>query len=365
MTKRRKLGNAACTVVSVVVCVIATSTLFGQQAGNYPSARHGGNYMFNFYFPPAPSATPWAPSWSPDGNWIAIGMSGSIWKVDPKTGAAHELTYNETYHALPDWSPDGTWIIYTADADGATIQLEILNVETGETRALTDDSFIYTDPVFSPDGATVAYVSTKPDGHFNVYVRPIRDGRWAGDEVAVTSDNSYGSNRLYFGEWDMHITPRLASERRGAAPRVEPRGAARVRQRCSDAARRQRDRERADGTRRADALPHAPRRVDRREAVRLFVDTRRGRTSSTTSTCNRPRAVSRTSSPFSATMRSTRAGRPTASGSPTSRMVPGCPSSRCSRPTGVRTRRSVSLAGTGSARWACCRSERRPPRPAA
>ena len=207
MTKRRKPGHTACTLVSVVVCVVATSTLFGQQAGTYPSARHGGNYMFNFYFPPAPSATPWAPSWSPDGNWIAVGMSGSIWKVDPKTGAAHELTYSETYHALPDWSPDGKWIIYTADADGSTIQLEILNVETGETRALTDDSFIYTNPVFSPDGATVAYVSTKPDGHFNVYVRPIRDGRWAGDEVAVTSDNSYGSNRLYFGEWDMHITP--------------------------------------------------------------------------------------------------------------------------------------------------------------
>ena len=207
MTKRRKPGHTACTLVSVVVCVIASSTLLGQQAGTYPSARHGGNYMFNFYFPPAPSATPWAPSWSPDGNWIAVGMSGSIWKVDPKTGAAHELTYSETYHALPDWSPDGTWIIYTADADGTTIQLEILNVETGETRALTDDGFIYTDPVFSPDGARVAYVSTKPDGHFNVYVRPIRDGRWAGDEVAVTSDNSYGSNRLYFGEWDMHITP--------------------------------------------------------------------------------------------------------------------------------------------------------------
>jgi len=52
----------------------------------YPSSKHGGNYMFNFYFPPAPSSTPWAPSWSPDGKWIAVAMSGSIWKVDPETG---------------------------------------------------------------------------------------------------------------------------------------------------------------------------------------------------------------------------------------------------------------------------------------
>ena len=60
--------------------------------------------MHNFYFPPAPSSTPWAPSWSPDGRWIAVAMSGSIWKVDPDTGIAYELTYNDKYHSLPDWS---------------------------------------------------------------------------------------------------------------------------------------------------------------------------------------------------------------------------------------------------------------------
>ena len=201
--RRRTLQLAVFTLA----VASATVDLAAQGGRTYPSATHGGIHMFNFYFPPAPSSTPWAPAWSPDGNWIAVGMSGSIWKVDPETGVAYELTYNEKYHSSPHWSPDGNWIIYTADADGTTIQLEILNVETGETWPLTDDSFIYTDPVFSPDGSQVAYVSTKPDGHFNVSVRAIRDGRWAGDEVAVTRDNSYGSNRPYFGEWDMHITP--------------------------------------------------------------------------------------------------------------------------------------------------------------
>ena len=56
------------------------------------------------------------------------------------------------------------------------MQLEILNVETGESRALTNDTFIYTDPVFSPDGTRVAYVSTKPNGFFNVYIR-VDQGR--------------------------------------------------------------------------------------------------------------------------------------------------------------------------------------------
>jgi hypothetical protein len=173
----------------------------------YPAASHGGNYMYNYYIPPAPSSTPWAPCWSPDGRWIAFSMAGSIWRVDPRTGFAEELTYGGKYHSSPDWSPDGKWIVYTADEDTKTIQLEILNVATGESHTLTDDDQIYTDPVFSPDGSRIAYVSTRPNGHFNVYIRQISDGRWTGDEIAVTMDNRYPRDRLYFGEWDMHITP--------------------------------------------------------------------------------------------------------------------------------------------------------------
>jgi len=97
----------------------------------FPAAKTGGNYMHNFYFPPGLSATPWWPDWSPDGRWIAVSMEGSIWKVDPATGAAFELTYNSRYHSSPDWSPDGKWIIYTAEENLKAIQLEILSVEDG------------------------------------------------------------------------------------------------------------------------------------------------------------------------------------------------------------------------------------------
>ena len=197
-------ARAAFFLLAVAACGFPQTTPADRL---YPAAKQGGNYMHNYYIPPAPSSTPWAPAWAPDGQTIAIAMHGSIWRVDPTTGAAVELTYDSSYHSSPAWSPDGKWLVYTADYDTERIQLEALNVETGESHALTADDQVYADPVFSPDGARLAYVSTKPSGNFNVFVRAIRNGQWAGDEIAVTSDNRYPRNRLYFGEWDMHIEP--------------------------------------------------------------------------------------------------------------------------------------------------------------
>jgi hypothetical protein len=191
---------------ALVLALCALPSLVVAQ-GTYPAARHGGNYMHNYYLPPGPSSTPWAPAWAPDGESIAVSMAGSIWLVNPADGSAREVTAGDRYHSLPAWSPDGRWIAYTADESNRTIDLAIVNIATGETHLLTDDEFVYVDPVFSPDGSKLAYVSTQPNGYFNVYVRPIRDGQWAGEPVAITSDNNYGRSRLYFGPWDMHLTP--------------------------------------------------------------------------------------------------------------------------------------------------------------
>ena len=191
----------------LVALPAATGAQTPTKFGGYPATRMGGSYMYNFYLPPAPSSTPWYPSWAPDGEHVAVAMSGSIWSVELATGVATELVAGPKYYSSPDYSPDGRWLIYTADDHARSIQLEVLDLTTGERHALTNDDQVYADPSFSPDGTRVAYVSTQPTGYFNVYVRPIANGRWAGEPAAVTRDHSFGRERLYFGSEDIHISP--------------------------------------------------------------------------------------------------------------------------------------------------------------
>jgi len=199
-------------VTSRALLLLASACIAGAQETGYPlvyeaAKQQGGQYMQSFYLPPAPGATPWAPEWSPDGKWIAVAMQGSIWKVDPGTGDATELTYNQHYHSSPAFSPDGKWIVYTADHNQQSIQLEILNVATGQSRELTHDGQVYLDPVFSPDGRMLAYVSTLPGGYMNIYIRKIRDDAWEGQPIAVTTDHKHELERLYVGAWDSHTQP--------------------------------------------------------------------------------------------------------------------------------------------------------------
>ena len=192
----------------VFLTLTTLAPLSGQEPfGSYPAARMGGMYMHNFYLPPAVNSAPWAPDWAPDGESVAVSMQGSIWTVDIETGRAVELVSGPKYYSSPNYSPDGRWLIYTADDHGRSIGLEVLDLESGETHSLTNDEEVYVDPSFSPDGTRVAYVSTAPTGYFNVFVRDFSDGAWAGEAVAVTSDNSFGNDRLYFGSEDIHFNP--------------------------------------------------------------------------------------------------------------------------------------------------------------
>jgi TolB protein len=198
------------SIAAVAIMIAMTASAGAQWTRRpYQASRYGGNYMHAYHFGPAPSSTPWAPAWSPDGQAVAVAMAGSIWRVDVASGAATELTSGSTYHSSPAWSPDGRWIVYTADDGGKSIGLEVLEVASGRTSVLAAEAANFADPTFSPDGTRLAYTASLPNGYFNVFVRAIANGQWAGEPIQITSDSatSIGRERPYFTAQDMHITP--------------------------------------------------------------------------------------------------------------------------------------------------------------
>src|SRR5215475_166737 len=98
-------------LLAMAACLATTASTLWPQGSEYPAVKFRSNYLSGYYLSHAPNSTPWSPSWSPDGKWIAVAMYGSIWKVDPKTGVAYQLTHNAKLHSSPAWSSDGNWIV--------------------------------------------------------------------------------------------------------------------------------------------------------------------------------------------------------------------------------------------------------------
>jgi dipeptidyl aminopeptidase/acylaminoacyl peptidase len=99
-------------------------------------------------------------------------QSSHLWLIPTEGGKAKRLTsgaWSLPKSAPPSppaspisWSPDGKWLLFTrqehphqGDADLTTLQ--VLNVETGETRKLTKHEKFESFGLFSPDGSRVAY----------------------------------------------------------------------------------------------------------------------------------------------------------------------------------------------------------------
>ena len=135
------------------------------------------------------------PSWSPDGEQILFsrqhggkeeqqicfqGQCFTIpaqpyWKlgiVDVGDGAFSEPPGPNIAYA-PSWSPDGEWIVYAGER-GLTVQ-----DVAGQTVVQITDATRDTGPAWSPDGTQVAFTRSQHD-HWEIYVISFPDGPDAG-----------------------------------------------------------------------------------------------------------------------------------------------------------------------------------------
>ena len=137
--------------------------------------------------PPAspPSARPFTPDdvlrlrdvseprISPEGDWVAYTVSSAdtaedqnhhaVWMTSWDGTRTVRLTNSKQGESAPSWSPDGRWLAFLSSRDDEHTQLWLLDRRGGEGRKVTTLQSDVDDYVWAPDGHRVALVAEDPD----------------------------------------------------------------------------------------------------------------------------------------------------------------------------------------------------------
>jgi tricorn protease len=100
---------------------------------------------------------------SPDGHWLAHRDKNHVlWMYDLKLGRDKRVAQSSTgdFTAL-QWSPDSRWLSYVQAAANQFDQIHILNVDSGEDRAITSDRFNSGSEAWSADGKWLYFLSDR------------------------------------------------------------------------------------------------------------------------------------------------------------------------------------------------------------
>lgn len=153
-----------------------------------------------------------APAWDPNGN--AIVFSGNLngqqdlFSIDLDTYEITNVTNDSAYDTAPSFSPDGKWLAYTAWS-GEFAHLYRLDPNDSSKRyALTSGEHNNKESVFSPDGNRIYFTSDRA-GVDNIYGLDLERGTVAQYTNVVTASDrptvlrlpEGGERLVYNGFW--------------------------------------------------------------------------------------------------------------------------------------------------------------------
>jgi len=163
-------------------------------------------YWREMYVPQATSG-PSSATWSPDGTELIYSMQGTLWRQHIGSDTAMQLTSGPVYDYQPDWSPDGRTVVFARYAhDG--IELELLDLASGNVTPLTANHAVNLEPRWSRDGSRIVFVSSIYNGRWHIFIIAVPDvGAQHAAPLRITDDNNSNLPRYYYSKWDHYISP--------------------------------------------------------------------------------------------------------------------------------------------------------------
>lgn len=125
------------------------------------------------------------PAWSPDSQWIAVGVGGffqdrrehpaAIYRMRANGSDLQQLTDKQSNQGFPSYSHDGKMLVYrTWGPPGrGEYGLRLYDIEKNITTILTNDTLNDNLPTFSPDGELIAFTRRMNETNFDICtIRP-------------------------------------------------------------------------------------------------------------------------------------------------------------------------------------------------
>jgi Tol biopolymer transport system component len=119
------------------------------------------------------------PRCSPDGRYIAFRRGGvdggEIYRLDRRTGEELRLTNDQVRDSTPAWSADGRQIYFTKRT-GKHDRVAVMNADGSNVRFLTGDDWHNTHPGVSPDGREIVHHTYRYGGDTELQVITLESG---------------------------------------------------------------------------------------------------------------------------------------------------------------------------------------------